>query len=405
MRIESKLYVSTLIVDTLNYLPKTTSSFIKTLNQNMKNEQPLLQPYKSKNLTLKNRVVMAPMTRSRANNPEKAPTADLQAEYYAQRASAGLIITEGSQVSEQAVGYINTPGIHTPAQVAGWKLVTQKVHEAGGTVFIQLWHVGRISHPDFHDGSLPLAPSAINPNDKSFTPQGFKETVTPKAMTVEDIQTTIQDFATAAKNAVEAGFDGVEIHASNGYLFHQFFNGTSNHRTDAYGGSIENRARFLFDVLDAVKKEIPEGKIGIRMNPSLNGISGITMDEETIPTFDYMINKLNEYDLAYLHLSEPFTDVSDIPYAVPKIAKHYRPIYKGTLMINAGFDQEKGNAVIERGDADLVSFGKLYISNPDLVERFAENIALTPPDQSTFYTPGEKGYTDYPVASEVPQEN
>ncbi len=218
-------------------------------------------------------------------------------------------------------------------------------------------------------------------------------------MTLEDIQTTIADFAAAAKNAVEAGFDGVEIHASNGYLFHQFFNGTSNHRTDAYGGSIENRARFLFDVLDAVKKEIPEGKIGVRMNPSLNGIFGMTMDEETIPTFDYMINKLNDYDLAYLHLSEPFTDVSDIPYAVTEIAKHYRPLYKGTLMINAGFDQEKGNAVIERGDADLVAFGKPYISNPDLVERFAENLPLAEWDQDTFYTPGKKGYTDYPVAA------
>ena len=366
----------------------------------MQNEQPLLLPYTSKNLTLKNRVVMAPMTRSRANNPEKAPTADLQAEYYAQRASAGLIITEGSQVSEQAVGYINTPGIHTPAQVAGWKLVTQKVHEAGGAIFIQLWHVGRISHPDFHEGNLPLAPSAINPNDKSFTPQGFKDTVTPKAMTLEDIQTTIQDFAAAAKNAVEAGFDGVEIHASNGYLFHQFFNGTSNHRTDAYGGSIENRARFLFDVLDAVKKEIPEGKIGIRMNPSLHGTSGITMDEETIPTFDYIIKKLNEYDLAYVHLSQAATKPSDTPHAITDVAGRYRPMYQGTLIINGGFDQEKGNAVIERGDADLVAFGRPFISNPDLPERFAEHIALTPPDQGTFYTPGEKGYTDYPVKTE-----
>lgn len=366
----------------------------------MSTKQPLLKAYESNNLKLRNRVVMAPMTRSRADNPDKKPTAELQGAYYAQRASAGLIITEGSQVSTQAVGYINTPGIHSAAQVAGWKLVTQKVHEAGGKIFIQLWHVGRISHPDFHEGNLPLAPSPINPEAKSYTPQGFKDTVTPREMTLEDIQTTIQDFAMAAKNAVEAGFDGVEIHASNGYLFHQFFNGTSNHRTDAYGGSIENRARFLFDVLDAVKQEIPEGKIGVRMNPSLNGTFGMTMDEETIPTFDYMIDKLNQYDLAYLHLSEPFTDVSDIPYAVTEIAKHYRPIYKGTLMINAGFDQEKGNAVIERGDADLVSFGKLYISNPDLVERFAENLPLAEWDQDTFYTPGKKGYLDYSAAAE-----
>lgn len=361
----------------------------------MNNEQPLLQPYTSKNLSLRNRVVMAPMTRSRADNDGKVPTADLQGVYYQQRASAGLIITEGSQVSEQAVGYINTPGIHTDAQVAGWRKVTHMVHEDGGKIFIQLWHVGRISHPDFHDGTLPLAPSALNPDSKAFTPQGFKDTVTPQAMTLEDIEQTILDFANAAKNAVAAGFDGVEIHASNGYLFHQFFNGTSNHRTDAYGGSIEKRARFLFDVLEAVKKEIPEGKIGVRLNPSLNGVFGMMMDEETIPTFDYIIGKLNDYDLAYLHLSEPFTDVSEISYAEPHIAKRYRPIYKGTLMINSGFDQEKGNAVIERGDADLVSFGKLYVSNPDLVERFANNLPMADWDKDTFYTPGKKGFTDY----------
>ena len=367
----------------------------------MNAEQPLLQPYKGTHLNLKNRVVMAPMTRSRANNPEKQPTADLQGQYYAQRASAGLIITEGSQVSQEAVGYINTPGIHSKAQVAGWKEVTRKVHEANGTIYIQLWHVGRMSHPDFHDGELPLAPSAINPEGKSFTPQGFKDTVAPRAMTLEDIERTIRDFAQAAKNAVEAGFDGVEVHASNGYLFHQFFNGTSNHRTDAYGGSIEKRARFLFDVLDAIREECPGLNIGVRLNPSLHGSFGMTLDEETIPTFDYIIQRLNDYDLAYLHLSEPFTDVSDVPHAETQIAKRYRPMYKGTLLINNGFDQEKGNAVIEAGDADLVSFGKPYVSNPDLVERFAENAPLTEWDKDTFYTPGKEGYTDYPVRTEA----
>lgn len=365
------------------------------------NNQPLLKPLKTSNLELKNRVVMAPMTRSRAANPENGPTEELQGVYYEQRASAGLIITEGSQVSERAVGYINTPGIHTRTQVDGWKTVTKRVHDAGGKIFIQLWHVGRISHPDFHGGELPLAPSAMNPNAKSYTPEGLKDTVTPKAMTTEDIQQTIKDFASAAKNAVEAGFDGVEIHSSNGYLFHQFFSATSNHRTDAYGGSIENRARFLFEVLDAVKKEIPIQKVGLRLNPSLNGIFGMTMDEETIPTFDYIINKLNDYDLAYLHLSEPFNDVSTIPYAETHIAKRYRPIFKGTLMINAGFDQEKGNKVIEDGDADLVAYGKPYISNPDLVERFAEGIPLSDYDTNTFYTPGEKGYLDYEKKTEV----
>jgi N-ethylmaleimide reductase len=360
----------------------------------MDRKQALLQPYDKNGLSLRNRIVMAPLTRSRADNPENRPT-DLHVAYYTQRATAGLIITEGSQVSKEAVGYINTTGIYSKEQVEGWKKVTQNVHQKGGKIFIQLWHVGRMSHPDFHNGELPLAPSALNPNSKSFTPNGFKDTVTPKAMTQEDINTTITDFRKAAANAVTAGFDGVEIHSSNGYLFHQFFNATSNQRTDKYGGSIENRARFFFEVLEAVKKEIPETKIGAHFNPSLNGLFGITMDKETIPTFDYIIKKLNDHHLAYVHLSEPFTDVSEIPFAVKEIAKHYRPIYKGTLMTNGEYDQKKGNAIIESDDADLVAFGKLFISNPDLVERFMKGHTMATWDETTFYTPGKKGYTDY----------
>jgi N-ethylmaleimide reductase len=365
-------------------------------------KQALLTPF-HKNLQLKNRVVMAPLTRSRATNIENKPVEELHVEYYKQRASAGLIITEGSQVSKDAVGYVNTAGIHSKAQVEGWKKVTEAVHEEGGKIFIQLWHVGRMSHPDFHNGKLPLAPSALNPNAQSYTPEGFKDTVTPKAMTKEDIKQTIADFVNAAKNAVEAGFDGVEIHSSNGYLFHQFFNGTSNTRTDEYGGSIENRTRFFFEVLDAMKEVISQEKIGVRFNPSLHGLFGITMDEETIPTFEYIIKKLNDYNLAYVHLSEPFTDVSEISFAVKHIAKHFRPLYKGTLMINAGFDQESGNIVIEVGDADLVAFGKLFISNPDLVERFEHNYELAEWDSDTFYTPGKEGYIDYPTYREKEQ--
>ena len=361
--------------------------------------QILLTPY-HKNLDLKNRVVMAPMTRSRAANDGNVPTEDLHVPYYVQRASAGLIITEGSQVSKQAVGYVNTAGIYSKEQVEGWKKVTKEVHDKGGKIFIQLWHVGRMSHPDFHNGELPLAPSAINPNAKSYTPEGFKDTVTPKAMSIEEIKQTVEDFKNAAKNAVEAGFDGVEIHSSNGYLFHQFFNGTSNTRTDEYGGTIENRARFFFEVLDAMTKVIPQQKIGARFNPSLNGMFGITMDEDTIPTFEYIIKKLNDYDLAYIHLSEPFTDVSDISYAVKNIAKHFRPFYNGTLMINAGFDQESGNKVIEEGNADLVAYGKPFISNPDLVERFANGYDLADWNEETFYTPGKEGYLDYPKYNE-----
>jgi N-ethylmaleimide reductase len=361
-------------------------------------KQHLLTPY-NKNINLNNRVVMAPMTRGRADNEGNVATDELHGLYYEQRASAGLIITEGSQVSSDAVGYINTAGIYTDEQVEGWKKVTKRVHDKGGKIFIQLWHVGRMSHPDFHNGALPLSASAINPNDKSFTPEGFKITVTPREMSVEDIKTTVQDFKKSAENAVKAGFDGVEIHSSNGYLFQQFFNGTSNHRKDEYGESIENKARIFFEVLDAIKEVIPQEKIGARFNPSLNGPFGTTMDEETIPTFEYIIKKLNDYDLAYVHLSEPFTDVSEIPYAVTQIAKHFRPLYNGTLMINSEFDQEKGNKVIEEGHADLVAYGKPYVSNPDLVERFENNLDLAEWDQSTFYAGGAEGYTDYPKAS------
>lgn len=361
----------------------------------MNNAQELLKSYNLNGLKLPNRVIMAPMTRSRAANSENKPSEDLHGTYYAQRASAGLIISEGSQVSEQGVGYINTPGIHTLEQVEGWKKVTKDVHDAGGRIFIQLWHVGRMSHPDFHNGNLPIAPSAINPEQQSFTHDGFKDTVAPRAMSIEEIQQTIQDFKNAAKNSVEAGFDGVEIHSSNGYLLHQFFNATSNHRTDEYGGSRENRAKILFEIIDAIKEVMPEKKIGLRLNPSLHNIFGMKMDEETIPTFDYIIEKLNDYDLAYLHLSEPFSDVSDIPYAETEIAKRYRPIYNGTIIINGGFDQEKGNKVLAEGNADLVAFGKPYISNPDLVERFEQNIPLTDWNEDTFYTPGKEGYLDY----------
>ncbi|MFC3879451.1 alkene reductase [Algoriphagus namhaensis] len=366
----------------------------------MSTKQALLEPIVVGDLKLSNRVWMAPMTRSRAANEGNVPF-DIHVEYYRQRAGAGLIISEGSQVSKKAVGYINTPGIYSAEQVEGWKPVTKAVHEEGGNIFIQLWHVGRISHPDFHDGELPLAPSAINPNSKSFTPKGFKETVTPKAMSIEEIKQTIQDFKNGAKNAMEAGFDGVEIHSSNGYLFHQFFSSSSNVRTDEYGGSIENRARILFEVIDAIKEVMPENRIGLRLNPSLNGIFGMEANEDTMPTFDYIVNRLNEYDLAYLHLSEPFTDVSDIPYLETQIAKRYRPMYKGTLVINSNFDQESGNKVIEEGYADAVAFGKPFISNPDLAKRFELGAELAEYDTETFYTPGEKGYTDYPSLQEA----
>lgn len=363
------------------------------------NDQIIFEPYNLNGLALSNRMVMAPMTRSRSANPGNVAT-ELTARYYQQRASAGLIITEGTYVSRDAVGYLNVPGIYTAAQVEGWKLVTAAVHQQGGKIFAQLWHVGRLSHPDLLDGELPLAPSALNPLAKAFTPEGFKDTVDAREMTLGQIKKTINDFKQAAANAVEAGFDGVELHAANGYLLHQFFNLYSNKRQDQYGGAIKNRARILFDILDELYTVIDMRKVGVRLNPSLHGIQGMMLDEETVAVHDYIVAKLNEYDLAYLHLTEPFTDVSGNPWAIEEVAKRYRLLYDGTIIINRGFNKATASQVLNDGDADLVSFGVPFIANPDLVERFKADAPLNQPDPSTFYTPGEKGYTDYPVMAE-----
>jgi len=359
-------------------------------------KQTLLSPYTLGNIGLKNRMVMAPMTRSRSNNEGNVAT-KLTAEYYAQRATAGLQISEGSFISRQAVGFINVPGIYSNEQVEGWKLVTEAVHKEGGKIFAQLWHTGRMSHPALHNGELPHAPSAINPHVQAFTDQGFVDTVTPKEMTIEDIRQTIQDFKNAAANAIKAGFDGVELHAANGYLLHQFFVGASNQRTDEYGGSIENRARILFETLDALKGVIDLSKVGVRFNPSSHNVFGMQVDDLTIPTFEYIIRRLNNYGMAYIHLTEPFTDVSNVPFAVKEVAKHFRPLYNGTLIINNGFNKETATKIIEDGNADLVAFGVPFIANPDLVKRFQIDAPLNIPDQNTFYTTGTIGYIDYPA--------
>ena len=348
-------------------------------------------------ITLKNRVVMAPLTRGRANNDAHIVT-PLIAEYYKQRASAGLIISEGSQVSELGVGYANTPGIYSDAQVESWKMVTDAVHKEGGKIFIQLWHVGRLTHPSFLNGMTPISASAINPNLPIRTPKGREKSVVPREMTIADIQQVIIEFAKAASNAVKSGFDGVEIHSSNGYLLHQFFAPCANVRTDDYGGSIENRTRIMFELLDEMKKHIPENKIGVRLNPSSHNYHGMTIDSDTIPTFDYLIEGLNNYDLAYLHLSEPFTDVSNVEFAEPNIALRYRSIYKGNLMINSGFDAVKGNKVIADSVADMVSFGVPFIANPDLVYRMKNKIELAVAKKEKYYTTGADGFTNYSVA-------
>ncbi len=356
----------------------------------------LLKPVKIGRYELPNRIFMSPMTRCRADNSENAAT-PLMAEYYFQRASAGLIITEGSQVSKQGVGYINTPGIYSDIQVESWRQVTQAVHRNDGHIFCQLWHCGRMSHPDFHGGKLPVAPSAINPKDKSFTHEGFKDTVTPRALTIKEIHAIANDFRHAAENAIAAGFDGVEIHSANGYLFHQFFANCSNVRTDEYGGSRENKARFFFETLDAVGRAIGLDRVGVRLNPSAHGFFGIAIDRDTIPTFEHIVERLNDYpEIAYTHFVEPLVPVDNVPYAVKQIAKHFRPRYQGKLVINCRFNHDRGNRVLEEGLADAVAFGKAFISNPDLVARIRRGAEWAKWDETTFYSAGPRGYTDYP---------
>ena len=359
-------------------------------------KEQIFSPYTLGQIKLANRIVMAPMTRSRAANEGNIPTS-LHAKYYAQRASAGLIISEGTFISKEAVGVINVPGIYSQEQIAGWKITTDAVHKKGGQIFVQLWHTGAYSHPDLHNGKKPLAPSDVNPNQQVFTTDGFKVSEEPQPMTIEDIKNTVQDFKHAAINAFEAGFDGVELHGANGYLLQQFFSKNTNKREDEYGGSIENRARILFDILDELKEVVAINRVGVRLNPSLNGIMGIEVDDETIRLYDYIVNRLNDYGLAYIHLIEPFTDVSKNPQAVKQVAKHFRKIYKGVIIINRAFNKETASQVLNDNDADLVSFGVPFIANPDLVERFKADAPLNTPDQNTFYTPGEKGYTDYPT--------
>jgi len=358
------------------------------------NQQPLLTQIRVGRYQLNNRVVMAPMTRSRADNPDKAPT-DLHVRYYEQRASAGLIITEGSQVSPQAVGYIHTPGIHTPAQIAGWRRVTDAVHAKGGHIFIQLWHVGYVSHPDFHGGALPVAPSAINPNTKAFTPQGMKSTVTPRALETHEVKLIVQDYIRAADNAMVAGFDGVEIHGANGYLIEQFLRDSSNRRADQYGGSVANRARFLFEVTEGVVAQIGADRVGVRLSPA--NTWNVPADSDTRGLYDTVIGALSGYNLAYLHLREAQGDLSAIPNMVTNVTEHYRSVYKGTLMTNTGFDDARGNEMIRKGYADLVAYGALFIANPDLPERFRLGAVLTQADQRTFYQGGPNGYIDYPA--------
>jgi N-ethylmaleimide reductase len=370
-------------------------------NMSHKEQEPLFTEFRLGELQLKNRIVMASLTRGRADNAALAPTA-LHTEYYGQRASAGLILTESAWVSKNAIGYVNLPGIYSGEQVLAWKQVTGAVHEKGGKIILQLAHSGAVSHPDFFGGSLPLGPSAINPREKSFTPQGFKDTVTPRAYTIPEIKATVEEFRQAAQNAREAGFDGIEIHAQLFTLIPQFLSPATNQRTDEYGGSMENRVRIVFEILDAVRTVFDIKRIGIKFTPAFFSNGLMRPDSTTLPTFAYLLEKLSGYDLGYVHLVGPAVDLTGTVLEPLKeeYFGYFRQNYKGTLMANLGFTHARANEILAKGHADLVSFGTPFIANPDLVERFQQGLALAVPDTSTFYTGGATGYTDYPVATE-----
>ena len=353
---------------------------------------PLFQPIKVGAIDLANRVVMAPLTRSRALKGDiPRPSA---ATYYAQRASAGLIVTEATQVSWTAKGYAFTPGIFTEEQVQAWRAVTEAVHDKGGKIVVQLWHVGRISHPSLQPGhAKPLAPSAVTPKGQAFTETGFQPHEEPRALEVEEIRGIVADFAHAASMARKAGFDGVEVHGANGYLIDQFLRDGSNKRTDLYGGSIENRTRFLFEVLEAVTQAIGGDRTGLRLSPVTP--ANDSSDSNPFPLFQHAIEGLNRFNLAYLHMVEGATGgprdvMPDFDFQA------LRRAFRGPYMANNGYDFAMADAALREGRADLIAFGRPFIANPDLVERLRAGAPLATPQRETFYGGDEHGYTDYP---------
>ena len=359
--------------------------------------QPLFRRYQMGDLFLPNRIVMAPLTRMRAHSENHVPTS-LQAKYYAQRSSAGLIVSEATAISPDGFGWADTPGLWTREQVAGWRRVTDEVHRHGGRIVAQLWHTGAISHPELRNGSLPVSASDVDPVQLSVTPTGRKPTVAPRPLTKTEIRTTVNDFARAGRNAIEAGFDGVEILANYLYLIAQFLNTRTNRRTDEYGGSFENRARFLFEVVEAVVDIVGNQRTGIKISPMHEG-GAFSANEETLPITEYAVRRLNDYDLSHLLLMGNTTDFSGTPLEPltgDGMFEHFRPLYRGTLIANVKMDRERGNHLISSGLADLVAFGRPYIANPDLVHRFAIGAPLADIDWETVYGSGAKGYSDYP---------
>lgn len=351
----------------------------------------LFSPVKLGALALKNRIVMAPLTRNRAG--EGGVPQPINAMYYEQRASAGLIITEATPISAMAHGYPALPGIYTDAQVAGWKNVTNAVHAKGGKIVLQLWHVGRISHPSLlPDNALPVAPSAIKPAGQAFTYQGLQDYVTPRALDASELPAIVADYVHATESALAAGFDGVEVHAANGYLLDQFLRDGSNKRTDQYGGSYENRARLLLEVVKAVVAVAGADKVGVRLSP-VNPFNDMK-DSNPQALFNYVADMLSPFHLAYLHVVEGgiHGGGESEPFDFDELRKHF----KGTYIANLAYDKARGNAAISSGHADAIAYGVPFIANPDLVERYRTDAPLNEADANTFYGGAEKGYTDYP---------
>jgi N-ethylmaleimide reductase len=352
----------------------------------------LFSPFRMGDMELRNRIVMAPLTRNRAG-PGNVPR-DLAVTYYAQRAGAGLIVTEATQVSPDGQGYQATPGIHSPEQIAGWRRVTEAVHARQGRIVLQLWHVGRVSHVSLQPGNVaPVAPSAIRANTKTFVDDTFAEVSEPRALRADEIPGIVEQFRRGAANALAAGFDGVEIHGANGYLLDQFMRDGANKRTDAYGGSIENRTRLTLEVAAAVAAEAGALRTGIRLSPVTP--SNDMADSNPQAVFDYVVDGLNALSLAYIHVVEGATggarDVAPFDYA------SLRRRFNGAYIANNGYTREMAEDALKAGRADLFAFGKLFIANPDLVERFRRDAPLTEPDRATFYGGDGKGYTDYPA--------
>lgn len=361
----------------------------------------LFQPLQLGPCTLSHRIVMAPLTRMRASRPGNVPN-ELNALYYGQRASrGGLIIAEASQVTASGQGVPASPGIHSSEQAEGWKAVTAAVHDKGGCIFLQLWHVGRISHSSHQPGGgLPVAPSAVTPPGNALSADFQRVPFeTPRALRTDEIPEIVEAYAQAARNALAAGFDGVEIHGANGYLLEQFLQSRTNQRTDAYGGSIENRARLLLEVTRAVSDVCTPQRVGIRLSPY--GVANDSGEDDPMPLYSHVVRELDAMGLAYLHLIEPRASGAgkrEVDHqGVPSAAELFRPLWHGVLIASGNFRADTAAAMVDKGTADAIAFGRFFISNPDLPERIREGVEFTPYDRSTFYGGTEKGYTDYPA--------